>query len=177
MVKSRIIIIVLVLIVTQSCKSISDALFSTAFHLKPCIDSTTYQKIDTTAVYKLVEINGDTNRIDARGQSCSVRSIGNVLKFFKNGRVVELHGFTDEGYIVKEKEVIKGLYCIDTENSRMEFRLYHVQSDWFSSKSNIEIKADTLYSTHVRSAQGLASIDKYVKIKSVGKGLVFTPDW
>jgi hypothetical protein len=170
MVKSRVVIIVLVLIVTQSCKSISDALFSTAFHLKPCTDSTTFQKIDTTAVYKLVEINGDTNRVDARGQSRSVRSIGNVLKFFKNGRVVE-------GYIVKEKEVIKGLYCIDIGNSQMEFRLYHVQSDWFSSKSNIEIKADTLYSTHIRSAQGGPSIYKYVKSKLVSKGLIFTPNW
>ena len=176
-IKIGLLAMLLIFAVLFGCRSIEDALFSKAFRMRPCTDAYTYQIIDTAAVYRLVQLSGDTNYVDARLEKHNVSELGTVMKFFKDGRVVQLRGYTNEGFFRDRKLITKGIYCINKEKSQMEFRHYHVQSSWFSEKCIIEMRGDTLYSISAHTATVGGGIDKYVKSKTLKLEQDFTPNW
>lgn len=123
-----------------------------------CNDSSTYKLIDTSAVYHLIAIDGKSYWLNSRSDTVGVKSLKKGLKFYKNGRVVELNKKSG-------KDALEGAYCINNEKSEMIWKLKHVQAGKFLSREKLSIKNDTIIGEVLPSPQTKGYIKTYVKSK------------
>ncbi len=115
-----------------------------SYNYKKCVDDSTYQKIDTTAIYL----------------SCGkTDSISIFLKFYEKGNVTMFYGSSG-------KNKSKGRYCINKNESKMKFFYKHPQGN-FWSKKELTIRGDTIISYTLPSPQGIGGYDTYVKSKNI----------
>lgn len=145
-----------ILIAIAICSSCMNLINKGSSFDDPCYDISTYQLIDTTAVYNLTEINGKPYLLNSRSDTVSIRSLKKGLKFYKDGRVVEFDNKLSE-------KTSEGTYCINTKKAEMEFKLKHVQAGTFLSREKLSIKNNTIVAEVLPSPQTKGYSKTYIK--------------
>ncbi|MBS4039493.1 MAG: hypothetical protein KGZ81_02720 [Flavobacteriales bacterium] len=132
------------------------------FKIKPIENTAIYELIDTSSIYVLINIYNFSN--------LKVK-IPNAIKFYKSGRVGMFKNSFDELSSLNPKKAEMGLYKLQKNKLEMEFISYSAQAGYFSIKSNIIIKGDTIF-------ENFGDFEyTYLKHPLPSEFLVYKPDW
>lgn len=174
----------LLLILSHSCISIRNEqdmirVNKSRFTLRSCINNNfVYENIDTTAVYLETSIDSKSYTINAILDTVNVISLGNYLKFYKEGKVAFFQGAKIKNKSdFNPKKATMGFYCFNENSKYMEFIFYHVQSGNFLSKRKIEVKGDTIKEYKIPSSTGGRHYRIYIKQNIPKEFLIYKPDW
>ncbi|MBS4039494.1 MAG: hypothetical protein KGZ81_02725 [Flavobacteriales bacterium] len=132
------------------------------FKIKPIENTAFYELVDTSSIYVLINIYNFSN-LEVK--------IPNAIKFYKNGRVGMFKNSFDDLSSLNPKKAEMGLYKLQKNKLEMEFITYSAQAGYFSIKSNIIIKGDTIFRNNGDFEY------TYLKHPLPSEFLVYKPDW
>ena len=111
-------------------------------------------KIDTSSIYKLIELDNKDFFINSRKDTVKLEELGLGLRFYNNGKVIEFRK--------QKNQYNEGKYCIKNGKINLIFSHKHVQGN-FTSIEELEINGDTIIGNVLKSPQTKGYTTKYIK--------------